>query len=80
MTLMNKKYTFEEAMNSFKQRSPVAQRILRNIASKRLVYGGAEEVGSSDINHELVAMCNEFGGDWDEVYLWAVNESGIFED
>jgi hypothetical protein len=77
---MNKKYTFEEAMNSFKQRSQVAQQILRRIASQRLVNSGAEEVGSSDINHELVSMCNEFGGDWDEVYLWAVNESGIFED
>ena len=79
MTLMNKKYTFEEAMHSFKLRSPAAQQILRRIASQRLVWGGASEVGSSDINHELCAMCNEFQGDWDEVYMWAVNESGMFD-
>lgn len=80
MTVMNKKYTFEEAMHSFGLRSKVAQQMLRRIASQRLVWGGANEVGSSDINHELVAMCNEFQGDWDEVYLWAVNESGMFDE
>lgn len=73
-----KKYTFEEAMNSFKLQSSSFQQTLRNIASKRLVYRGAEEVGSSDINHELCAMLNEFEGDWDEAIVWAVNESGLY--
>ena len=77
---MNKKYTFEEAMASFKLRSPVAQQTLRKIASLRLVWSGATEVGSSDINHELCAMCNEFQGDWDEAYMWAISDSGMFDE
>ena len=71
---MNRKYTFEEAMNSYKQRSDIGRQILRRIASHRLVNRGAEEVGTSDINHELVQMFNEFDGDWDEVYLNALDE------
>jgi len=71
---MNRKYTFEEAMNSYKQRSDIGRQILRRIASARLVRHGAEEVGTSDINHELVQMFNEFDGDWDEVYLNALDE------
>lgn len=71
---MNKKYTFEEAMTSFKQRSDIGRRILRGIASQRLVNSGAEEVGSSDINHELCAMYNEYQGDWDQCYLDALED------
>lgn len=68
------KYTFEEAIASFKQRSPMGQQMLRRIAARRIVDKGAEEVGTSDINHELVHMCNEYGGDWDQIYLDALEE------
>lgn len=69
------KYTFEQAIASFKLRSPACHQLLRRIAAQRIINGGAEEVGTSDINHELCAMCNEFNGDWDQVYLWAVNDN-----
>jgi len=72
--MMNKRYTFEEAMASYKLRSDIGRQILRRIASHRLVRHGAEEVGTSDINHELCSMFNEFDGDWDEVYLNALDE------
>lgn len=52
----------------------MGQQILRRIAARRIVDKGAEEVGTSDINHELVHMCNEYGGDWDQVYLDALEE------
>ena len=66
---MNRKYTFEEAMEAYRLRSDIGKRMLRGIASMRLVRHGAEEVGSSDINHELCAMYNEYDGDFDECYL-----------
>jgi hypothetical protein len=66
---MNKKYTFEEAMEAYRLRSELGKKMLRGIASMRLVRRGAEEVGTSDINHELCAMYNEYNGDYDECYL-----------
>ena len=71
---MIKNFTFEEAMASYKLRSDSARRVLRQIASQRLSRFGAEEVGSSDINHELCAMCNEYQGDWDQCYFDALDE------
>ncbi len=72
--LMNKRYTFEEAMASYKLRSEIGRRLLRNIASRRLVNHGCTEVGSSDINHELYAMFNEYNGDWDQCYIDALED------
>jgi len=61
--------TFEEAMGSFKLRSPEMQRILRRVAAERLVRQGFEEVGSSDVNGELANMFTEVNGDWDQIIL-----------
>ncbi len=58
-------YTFEEAMEAYKKQCDLTRRLLRRFASQRVVYGGAEEVGSSDINHELCAIYNEFDGDYE---------------
>lgn len=71
---MNNKYTFEEAIKSYKARSPVAQQLLRRIAAQRLICHGFEEVGSSDVNHELCHMYNEYQGDWDQCYLDALED------
>lgn len=76
---MEKKYTLEETMASFKLRASATQRTLRRIAAWRLIYGGCTEVGTSDVNHELCAMCNEFQGDWDEAYFWAVENTELFD-
>ena len=56
-------------MEAYRLRSDLGKRVLRQIASLRLVRHGADEVGSSDINHELCAMFNEYDGDFDECYL-----------
>ena len=71
---MNRKYTFEEAMEAYRHRSDLGKQVLRRIASLRLVRHGAEEVGSSDINHELCAMFNEYDGDFDECYLEEIRQ------
>jgi len=61
-------------MTAYRLRSDQMRGILRRIASARLVNGGAEEVGSSDINHELHAMYNEYGGDFDAILLDSLSE------
>lgn len=71
---MNKNYTFDQAMASYRQRSQTMRVHLRRVASQRLVNKGFEEVGSSDCNHELYNMFLEYGGDWDMVFMAGVEE------
>jgi hypothetical protein len=61
---MNKTYTFEQAMALWKKLSNQEQRILRSMAARRLVWQGFNEVGTSDVNHEICNMCNECAGDY----------------
>ena len=61
-------------MNAYKLRSAEYKLILRRIASMRLVNSGCEEVGTSDINHELHAMFNEYEGDFDVALLDSLSE------
>lgn len=51
---------WNEAMNWWNGHSVKLQQIIRNIASNKLVEGGAEEVGSSDVNHAVYAMYQEY--------------------
>lgn len=73
---MNKTYTFQEAMKVYKSRSPEFQRIIRKVASQRLISQGFEEVGTSDINHEICNICNQYQGDFDELLLEVIQEWG----
>jgi hypothetical protein len=66
-------YTFEEAMEIYRKQSDLTRRLIRRFASQRLVYGGAEEVGSSDINHEVYAICREYNGDFEEAVMDFIN-------
>ena len=61
---MNRKYTFEEAIALWKKLPDKERQIIRSIASRRLVWQGACEVGSSDINHEVYRICNDYDGDF----------------
>jgi hypothetical protein len=61
---MNKTYTFEEAIELWKKLTEKERSIMRHIASRRLVWQGFNEVGSSDINHEIHQICNEYDGDY----------------
>lgn len=68
---MKIKNTFEqdwrEAFDSFHKLSRDVQQILRRCAAEHLVARGAEEVGSSDISHELFAMWKMSGRNWQQV-------------
>ncbi len=53
--------------------SGVTRQILRRSAAQRLVDRGFEEVGSSDINHELFAMWQEADQCWQTAMINEVN-------
>lgn len=63
---MNKRYTFEEAQDLFQRMGQRERLIVRRLASERIVRRGAEEVGTSDINHEVCSICNEYDGSFVE--------------
>ena len=44
--------------------SEMARHILRRCAADRLSAAGLDEIGSSDINHELYAMWRQSDQDW----------------
>jgi hypothetical protein len=60
------RYTFEESIDLYRRMGELERRMIRSLASRRLVQRGAEEVGTSDINHELCAICNEYNGSFVE--------------
>jgi|WetSurMetagenome_2_1015567.scaffolds.fasta_scaffold65360_5 hypothetical protein len=56
--------TFEvrwaEAMNWWKGQSENAQGLIRRIAEDNLIERGAEEIGSSDLNHAVYALYQQY--------------------
>jgi hypothetical protein len=58
------KYTFEEAIALWKALPDKERQNIRSIASRRLVWRGFTEVGTSDVNHEVCSICNEYDGDF----------------
>ena len=56
-------YCFEQ----FNALSNMTRSILRRCAANHLVDRGFEEVGSSDINHELFGMWETYDQDWARV-------------
>lgn len=57
------KYSFEQAMALWKALPEKEKLNIRSIAARRLVWQGFNEVGSSDVNHEVHRICNEYDGD-----------------
>ena len=55
------KKTFHEIIEEFKSLPFVERQLMRQVASESLVESGAEEVGSSDVNHEIVSLYNQYG-------------------
>ena len=49
------KKTFHEIMEEYKSLPFVERQLMLQAASDFLVEGDAEEVGSSDVNHEIVS-------------------------
>lgn len=63
---MENKKTFEEIMGEFKTLGPFMQNMVRNTAKLELKEWGVPEIGSSDINHQIVSLYNSYGG-FDEI-------------
>lgn len=70
---MNNQEIWEECFSQFRLLGGIMQNILRNSATNRLVADGFQEVGSSDINHELFSMWSATGGDWQKAALVAID-------
>jgi len=58
--------TFQEVMSEFKTLGTMMQHMVRNTAKLELKEWGAEEIGSSDVNHQIVSLYNSYGG-FDEI-------------
>ena len=63
---MMNRYTFEESINLYRRMGELERQVIRRLASERIVRRGANEVGTSDINHEICSICNEYDGSFVE--------------
>lgn len=75
--MSNKTYSFQEvwteAFSQYRLLGPLMKNILRNAATNRLVERGFEEVGTSDVNHELFHMWEIANYDWQKAALIEVD-------
>lgn len=60
---------WNEAFHSFKLLGKDIQSILRNCAVQHMIERGCEEVGSSDVNHELFSMYRTGRKSWQQVVI-----------
>jgi hypothetical protein len=63
---MKNKNTFEEIMNEYKALDQMFKQMVRNTAVMELKEWGVEEIGSSDVNCQIVSLYNSYGG-FDEI-------------
>lgn len=64
---------FEDIMDSFLSLQDETQFVIRNAARQRLRQRNrGEEIGSSDVNHEIVSIFHEYG-DWQEALIALAN-------
>ncbi len=66
----NDKWT--QCFKQFRTLSFETQQCMRSYAAMVLVEEGAQEVGSSDVNHQLFAMWEQCNENWSEVILAAL--------
>jgi hypothetical protein len=59
---MKNKKTFEEVMAEYKAMSPMMQQMVRKTAVMELKEWGVEEIGSSDVNCQIVDLYNSYEG------------------
>ena len=59
---MKNKKTFEEVMTEYKALSPMFQQMVRKTAVLELQEWGFEEIGSSDVNCQIVDLYNSYDG------------------
>ena len=63
---MKNKKTFEEVMGELKTLEAGMQSMVRNTAKLELKEWGVPEIGSSDVNCQIVDLYNSYGG-FDEI-------------
>lgn len=61
---MNTNDQWDICFEAFHKLEPETRNILRRCATEHLIADGAEEVGSSDISHELFQMYKISGRNW----------------
>jgi hypothetical protein len=59
---MKNKKTFEEVMTEYKALEAGMQQMVRNTAVMELREWGVEEIGSSDVNCQIVDLYNSYEG------------------
>ena len=59
---MKNKKSFEEVMTEFKTLGTGMQHMVRNVAKLELKEWGVEEIGSSDVNCQIVDLYNSYEG------------------
>ena len=59
---MKNKKTFEEVMTEYKALEKGMQQMVRNTAVMELKEWGVEEIGSSDVNCQIVDLYNSYEG------------------
>lgn len=65
---MKNNKSFEEIMAEYRQLDPFMKQGVRNTAVMELKNWGVEEIGSSDVNCQIVSLYNSYGG-FDQVLL-----------
>jgi len=58
---MKIKKTFEEVMTEYRTLSPMFQQMVRKTAVMELKQWEIEEIGSSDVNCQIVDLYNSYG-------------------
>ena len=64
---MNANATFQEVMAEYNTLGSMFKKIIRNVASDSLLEMGAQEIGSSDVNHQIVVLYR-IHGDFDAIF------------
>ena len=59
---MKNKKSFDEIMAEFKTLGTMMQHMVRNVAKLELKEWGVEEIGSSDVNCQIVDLYNSYEG------------------
>jgi hypothetical protein len=65
--------SWEVCFAEFFQLSPIMRNAIRRGISALMIQEGAQEVGSSDLNHLIFAAYRSNGGDWQAVLVELVN-------
>ena len=52
--------TWDEAMTWWKSQNELLKRMISRVAANKLIEAGAEEIGSSDLNHSVFSIYQNY--------------------